>query len=237
MRSKPVGRRSVGPGGCAKDSEGSTESRPTSGEITIVKHPLVASQLSILRAAATPPLEFRRSLQELAIVLLIEASRGWKTTPIEVQTPLQACTGARLTSPIVLVPILRAGLGLSDGMLRIVPDAAVGHIGLYRDPETLRPVSYYSRLPENIAQAQVLVLDPMLATGHTASAAMSMVKAHGTTRVQFICVVACPAGIAQLQSEHPNVPIIAAAIDPALDEFGYIVPGLGDAGDRYFGTG
>ncbi|MEP6776965.1 MAG: uracil phosphoribosyltransferase, partial [Chthoniobacterales bacterium] len=173
---------------------------------------------------------------ELALVLLIEASRGWKTMPIEVRTPLQTYVGARLASPIILVPILRAGLGLCDGMSRIVPDAAVGHIGLYRDPKTLRPVSYYSRLPENIAEAQVLVLDPMLATGHTACAATSMVKAQGAMNIQFICVLACPAGIAQLQSQHPDVPIVAAAVDPDLDQFGYIVPGLGDAGDRYFGT-
>jgi len=225
----------VEPGKSARSS--STESRSTGPRrLHIVEHPLAAAQLSILRAADTPPSQFRRSLQELAVVLLIEASRGWKTTTIEVQSPLQTCVGARLASPVVLIPVLRAGLGLSDGMLRIVPDATVGHIGLYRDPETLRPVSYYSRLPENIAEAQVLVLDPMLATGHTACAATSMVKAQGAVDIQFICVLACPTGIAQLQSQHPDVPIVAAAVDPDLDQFGYIVPGLGDAGDRYFGT-
>lgn len=205
-------------------------------DVRLVEHPLVAAQLSVLRDATTAPPAFRRAMHELASVLLIEASRTWPTTSIEVQTPLAKCSGARLTSPVVLVPVLRAGLELSDGILRLLPDAAVGHIGLYRDPETLRPVSYYSRFPQNLAHAQILILDPMLATGHTACAATSMVKAHGGTKIQFICVVACPEGIAQLQSEHPDIPIIAAVIDPGLDEFGYIVPGLGDAGDRYFGT-
>ena len=138
---------------------------------------------------------------------------------------------------IVLVPILRAGIGLLDGMLRIVPDASVGHIGLYRDEETLRPVTYYCRLPENIAASHVLLLDPMLATGYSACAAVSILKENGATQIQFVCLVACPPGIEQFQNTHPDVPIITAAIDPELNERAYIVPGLGDAGDRYFGTG
>ncbi len=134
------------------------------------------------------------------------------------------------------MPILRAGLGMLDGMLRLLPDARVGHLGLYRDEKTLRPVTYYSRLPANIADAHVLLLDPMLATGFSACAAVSLLKERGAQRIQFISVVACPAGIAQLQSAHPDVPIVTAAIDPELNDVGYIVPGLGDAGDRYFGT-
>jgi uracil phosphoribosyltransferase len=124
-----------------------------------------------------------------------------------------------------------------DGILRVAPDASIGHIGLYRDPETLRPVSYYDRLPVNVAAAEVLLLDPMLATGHSACEAVSILKAHGAQHIQFLCVIACPAGVQQLQSEHPDVPIVTGAIDPELNDRGYIVPGLGDAGDRYFGTG
>ncbi len=134
------------------------------------------------------------------------------------------------------MPILRAGVGMLDGMLRMLPEAHVGHLGLYRDEKTLRPISYYRRLPPNIAECEVLLLDPMLATGHSACEAVSILKLHGVVRPQFVCVVACPAGVAQLQQAHPDVPIFTAAIDPELNAVGYIVPGLGDAGDRYFGT-
>ncbi|HEY2614099.1 MAG TPA: uracil phosphoribosyltransferase [Chthoniobacterales bacterium] len=205
--------------------------------ITIVDHPLVATGLSVLRSKTTTPDLFRRHLQEIAIFLFAEASREWKTAPIELETPLASCPGEILAKPIVLVPILRAGLGMVDGILRVAPDAGIGHIGLYRDPETLRPVSYYDRLPVNVASAEVLLLDPMLATGHSACEAASILKAQGARTIQFLCVLACPPGVAQLQSEHPDLPIITAAVDPELNNFGYIVPGLGDAGDRYFGTG
>lgn len=225
----------------AKQREGSTESRPTNadtnpGHLQIVDHPLVATGLSILRAKTTPPDLFRRHLQEVAILLFAEASRGWEVAPIQVDTPLASCAGAVLAKPVVLVPILRAGLGMLDGIIRVVPDANIGHIGLYRDAETLRPVSYYDRLPVNIAAALVLLLDPMLATGHSACEAASILKAQGALSIQFLCVLACPSGVQQFQSEHPDIPIITAAVDPELDKFGYIVPGLGDAGDRYFGT-
>ena len=155
---------------------------------------------------------------------------------MEIATPLQSCPGVVLSKPVVLVPILRAGLGMVDGMLRMLPDAQVGHLGLYRDETTLRPVTYYSRLPKNIADAQVLLLDPMLATGHSACEAASILKRNGARSVQFVCVLACPAGIAQVHSQHPEIQIITAAVDPELNQVGYIVPGLGDAGDRYFGT-
>jgi uracil phosphoribosyltransferase len=176
-------------------------------------------------------------MHEIAMVLFIEAAREWETTALEVETPLAPCAGAILAKPIVLVPILRAGLGLLDGILRVAPDAGIGHIGLYRDAETLRPVSYYDRVPDNIAAARVLLLDPMLATGHSACAAAAMLKAQGARSIQFLCVLACPPGVKQFQSEHPDVQIVTAAVDPELNELGYIVPGLGDAGDRYFGTG
>lgn len=197
----------------------------------------MAAKLSILRAKTTTPEQFRHNVQEISILLLSEASRTWTTSPIEVSTPLKKCEGHILARPIVLVPILRAGLGMLDGMLRLVPEASVGHIGIYRDEKTLRPVTYFCRLPANLADAQVVLLDPMLATGNSACEAVSALKARGAQHVQFICLVACTPGIAQLQSSHPDVSIFTAAIDPELNDIGYIVPGLGDAGDRYFGTG
>lgn len=206
-------------------------------QIHVVDHPLAAANLSILRTTTTTPELFRRHLQEISVLLFIEASRAWKTKAISVQTPLAVCAGAVLWKPIVLVPILRAGLGMLDGIQRIAPEAAIGHIGLYRDAETLRPVSYYEKVPVNVAAAEVLLLDPMLATGNSASEAASILKAQGARKIQFLCVVACPAGVKQFHGEHPDIPIITAAIDPELNEHGYIVPGLGDAGDRYFGTG
>ena len=207
------------------------------GKVSVVEHPLVAAKLSILRAKTTTPEEFRHNVRELSILLLGEASRTWTTSPIELETPLTKCAGQILSRPIVLVPILRAGLGMLDGMLRLVPDASVGHIGIYRDEETLRPVTYFSRLPTNLSEAQVVLVDPMLATGNSACEAVGVLKAQGAKRIQFLCLVACPPGIAQLQSTHPDVSIFTAAIDPELNNVGYIVPGLGDAGDRYFGTG
>jgi uracil phosphoribosyltransferase len=206
-------------------------------KVTVLDHPLASAQLGLLRAQSTPPNEFRQALQKLSLLLLIEAARTWETKTVEMQSPLQSFTGAVLARPVVLVPILRAGLGLQEGMMPLLPEASTGHIGLYRDPETLQPVRYYSRLPENLESAQVLVLDPMLATGHSAVEAVSIVKAAGAKQLQFICVLAAPPGVAEFQRAHPDVPIVAGAVDPVLNASGYIVPGLGDAGDRYFGTG
>src|SRR3954470_2539839 len=205
--------------------------------VHVLDHPLAAAGLSVLRAKQTTPDVFRRHLQDISVLLYHEASRGWGTRSIEVETPLAPCAGAVLAKPIVLVPILRAGLGMLDGIQRVAPDAAIGHIGLYRDAETLRPVGYYDRVPVNAPAASVLLLDPMLATGHSACEAASILKAQGATDIQFVCIVACPPGIEQFHREHPEIPIVTAAIDPGLDDHGYIVPGLGDAGDRYFGTG
>lgn len=209
----------------------------TNASVAVIDHPLVAAGLSILRAKQTPSDVFRRNLQDISVLLYLETSRTWSTHAIQVETPLAACPGAVLARPVVLVPILRAGLGMLDGILRIAPDASIGHIGVYRDAETLRPVSYYDRLPVNVAVAEVLLLDPMLATGNSACEAASILKAQGAERIQFLCIVACPAGVEQFQREHPDIPIVTAAIDPQLNDHGYIVPGLGDAGDRYFGTG
>lgn len=207
-----------------------------SSNVTVLQHPLAAVWLSVLRQATTTPADFRRNVQQLSMLLLMEASRRWQTSTTSVQTPLRSCEGAALTRPIVLVPILRAGLGLLDGMMRVVPEARVGHLGLYRDEKTLRPVTYYSRLPKDLVDSEVLLLDPMLATGYSACAAVSILKEQGARAIQFVCVVACPQGIAQLSNDHQDVGIVTAAIDPELNDVGYIVPGLGDAGDRYFGT-
>ncbi|MFL6543371.1 MAG: uracil phosphoribosyltransferase [Chthoniobacterales bacterium] len=204
--------------------------------VNVVDHPLVAARLGVLRDHETATVDFRRSLQELSIMLLVEAARSWATSPVAIETPLSASAGAVLSKHVALIPVLRAGVGMLDGMLRLLPDARVGHLGLYRDELTLRPVTYYQRLPASIATAQVLLLDPMLATGFSACEAVSILKANGARDIQFICVVACPQGIEQLQTQHADVPIFTAAIDPELNQFGYIVPGLGDAGDRYFGT-
>ena len=201
-----------------------------------LEHPLAAAQLSLLRAKTTSPHEFRGALKKLALLLLMEAARTWEECSTEMESPLGTFQGSRLARPVVLVPILRAGLGREEGMMALIPEASTGHVGIYRDHETLRPIQYFSRFPPNIAEAQVLVLDPMLATGHSAAAALSLVKETGAQRLQFICVVACPSGIATLRTAHPEVRIITAAVDPELNGLGYVVPGLGDAGDRYFGT-
>ena len=204
--------------------------------LTVMEHPLLAVKLAALRDRATPTAEFRQHLQDVSGLLLVEASRGWATAARNVETPLAIAQGATLAKPAMLVQILRAGLGMVDGMLHLLRDASVGHLGLYRDEKTLRPVSYYRRLPRNIAEAEVLLLDPMLATGYSACEAVAVLKSHGARAIQFVCVVACPEGVAQLQSAHPDVPIVTATVDAGLNEVGYIVPGLGDAGDRYFGT-
>ena len=202
-----------------------------------VDHPLAAAKLAVLRSKLTPRLLFRSAMQELSALLLIEASRNWDTTRIEVETPLRRSPAEIPARPVVLVPILRAGLGMLDGMLRMLPDAVVGHIGIYRDEEMLRPVTYFSRLPPNLRGSRVVLVDPMLATGNSAVAAVGLLKASGAETIQFVCVVSCPPGIKQLQTNHADVSIVTAAIDPELNDFGFIVPGLGDAGDRYFGTG
>ena len=204
--------------------------------VRVVTHSLVAARLSILRAKTTAPDDFRRALQEVSILLLTEAARAWETLARRVETPLAGCNAEILKRPVALVPILRAGLGMTDGMLTLLPDATVGHIGVYRDEKTLQPATYFCRLPATLAEAQVLLVDPMLATGNTACEAAALLKGHGAKRIQFICVVACHEGVEQLLSQHPDVEIITAAIDAELNESGYIVPGLGDAGDRYFGT-
>ena len=213
-----------------------TTNSADSRKVVVVNHSLVAAKLGVLRAKTTSPEEFRRNLNEVSIVLAVEAARAWPTSELKIETPLATCSGARLSQPVTLVPILRAGLGMAEGILQIMPQASVGHLGIYRDEKTLRPVSYYRRLPENISETRVLLLDPMLATGFSACEAIAILKQHGVTSMQFLCLVSCNTGIKQLHQDHPEVEITTAAIDPELNDFGYIVPGLGDAGDRYFGT-
>jgi uracil phosphoribosyltransferase len=204
--------------------------------VTVVDHPLVRVKLTRLRDERTSPEEFRMRLAELATLLVYEATRDLETRIDSIRTPLAEFDGTALARPIIVAPILRAGLGMAEGMLRVLADVSVGHIGLKRDEETHRPASYYLNLPAHVAEAEVIVVDPMVATGHSASAALAKLKEAGAQRLRFVCCVSCPEGLAQLHSEHPDVPIFTAQIDDGLNERAYIVPGLGDAGDRYFGT-
>lgn len=202
----------------------------------IVTHPLAQCHLTEMREASTPPHRFRRHLNLLGRMLFLEATRELPVATIRVQTPLQETGGVKFARPMVFVPILRAGLGLLDGILSLVPDACVAHVGIKRNEETAQPQPYYANLPPVIAEADVFLLDPMLATGGSAVEAVRQVKAAGASRITMICVVSCPEGIAALSKAHPDVRIVTAAIDDGLNERSYIVPGLGDAGDRYFGT-
>jgi uracil phosphoribosyltransferase len=204
--------------------------------VTVVDHVLLRRLASILRDRGTPHGVFRQTLDDAAMILAYEAMRGLRHEDYEVQTPLEGASGTRLTDEVVLVAILRAGLGLVDGFLRLVPDARVGHLGMYRDEEALRPVGYYENIPSGVAQAEVFVVDPMLATGGSSVQAIARLKRAGAQRITFVCLVAAPEGVKALQEAHPEVPILTAALDRELDGNGYIRPGLGDAGDRIFGT-
>jgi len=202
----------------------------------LVRHPLADLKVSALRDKRTPAPEFRRLLQELSQLVAYEALRDFEIEDCAVQTPLAPARGARPVRPLVLVPVLRAGLAMADGILRIFPSAAVGHIGMFRNEETLEPVSYYFRLPPGAAGAHVLLLDPMLATGNSLAAAAARLKKEGIPRMTCACIVASRPGVARLREAEPAMPIYGAALDDALDARGYITPGLGDAGDRIFGT-
>lgn len=202
----------------------------------LVRHPLADLKVSALRDKDTPPPEFRRLLQELSQLVAYEALRDFETQPVTVQTPLGPAPGFRAARPLILVPVLRAGLAMSDGVLRMFPSAAVGHIGMFRNEETLEPVSYYFRLPPGAGNAHVLLLDPMLATGNSLAAAADRLKKEGIPKMTCACIVASRQGVERLRAAHPDMTIYGAALDDALDERGYITPGLGDAGDRIFGT-
>ena len=200
-------------------------------------HPLVLHKLSRLRDVKTNPKKFRELVQEIAALLVYEATADLAVTPREVITPLATMIGYELKEKIGLVPVLRAGLGMVEGIWELMPSAEVWHIGLYRDEKTLRPVEYYNKLPLEPTVSVCLVLDPMLATGGSATATVGLLKRWGVKKIKFVGLIAAPEGIAQMQKDHPDVPIYIAAIDDHLNEKGYIVPGLGDAGDRQFGTG
>ena len=204
--------------------------------VIVIDHPVVQTKLTELRDFSADHRKFRALLDEIAALMVYEVTRDWPTTPKPVQTPLERTTGRVLARQVTLVPILRAGLGMADGVLKLLPDARLGHLGVYRDEKTLEPISYYQKLPPDIAATEVLLIDPMLATGGSGSAAVSFLKKAGVTSMKFVCLVASPEGIRAMQSHHPDVPIYTAAIDRELNDRGYILPGLGDAGDRIFGT-
>ncbi len=204
--------------------------------ITVVEHPLIQAKLTKLRDRTTDRLQFRQILEELTALMVYEITRDFPTRPVQVETPLERTTGVELARPVILVPILRAGIVMTDGVLNLIPTARVGHVGLYRDPQSLKPVTYYLKLPENVKEALVIVVDPMLATGGSAAEAVRLVKESGAEDVRFLCLVAAPEGVRAFRRLHPDVPIYTAALDRELNDHGYILPGLGDAGDRLFGT-
>ncbi|MFM8678579.1 MAG: uracil phosphoribosyltransferase [Alphaproteobacteria bacterium] len=205
--------------------------------VTVVDHPLVQHKLTQMRRKETQSDSFRRYLREIAMLLAYEALRDLPLEKVEIETPLTRMKAPQLAGKrVCLVSILRAGNGLLDGMLEVLPSARVGHIGLYRDPRTLAAVEYYCKLPEDIAQREAIILDPMLATGHSAAAAVTRTKELGARAVRYVCLLAAPEGVREMNAAHPDVPVITAAVDSHLNDHGYIVPGLGDAGDRLYGT-
>jgi uracil phosphoribosyltransferase len=204
--------------------------------LIIISHPLIKRDLTLLRNKRTPSNLFRAILRRASMLIAYEVTRDLSLKKVSVETPLERTSGAVLADPVVLVPILRAGLGLVGGFVEVIPDARVGHIGLYRNEETLQPVDYYFKVPRNLKRALVLVLDPMLATGGSAVAAIHYLKNKGARRIRFVSLVAAPEGVRALSKAHPDVPIFSCALDRKLNRRGYILPGLGDAGDRIFGT-
>jgi uracil phosphoribosyltransferase len=204
--------------------------------LTIVDHPLVHDRLATLRAKDANHVVFRSAVHQLAQMVTFSATAQWETRVQKVVTPLTVMSGRELARPVIVVPILRAGLGMLQGVLELLPEATVGHIGLARCEETHRPQKYYARFPKHLAAAEVLLVDPMLATGHSAIAAVKQLREAGAERISFLCLIAAPEGIACFQAACPEVPLFAAAMDDGLTAQAFITPGLGDAGDRYFGT-
>ena len=205
--------------------------------VHVLDHPLIQHKLAILRNKKTSVKEFRELVGEIAGLMCYEATRNLPTREVEVQTPVATAKCRMLSGKkLAIVPVLRAGLGMVDNMVELIPSAKIGHIGLYRDPETHKPVEYYCKLPEDISNRVVYVVDPMLATGNSAAAAVARLKQLQPKSIKFVCLLAAPEGVATLQAAHPDVPIFTAAIDRELNDHGYILPGLGDAGDRIFGT-
>ena len=209
----------------------------SSAAVTVVSHPLVQHKLTLMRRKDASTNTFRTLLNELSMLMAYEVTRDMPVQLVEIETPLETMNAPVIDGKkLVFVSILRAGNGILEGMLSVVPGARVGHIGLYRDPQTLQAVEYYFKMPQGMAERDVVVVDPMLATGNSAAAAIDRIKQLGPRSIKFVCLLACPEGVAALQKAHPDVPIFTAAIDRQLNEHGYILPGLGDAGDRIFGT-
>ncbi len=205
--------------------------------VTVLDHPLVQHKLTLLRQKGTPTADFRQIAREISLLMAYEVTRDLPLENVAIETPMEAMEAPHLSGKkLCFVPILRAGTGILDGMLDLVPSARVGHIGLYRDPATLVPVEYYLKLPDDLPERLVILVDPMLATGHSAAAALTRLRQAGAVQLRFVCLLAAPEGLEVLRHEHPDVPVFTAAIDRQLDEHGYIRPGLGDAGDRLYGT-
>lgn len=206
-------------------------------KVVIMDHPLIQHKIGLIRRKETGTKDFRQTIGEIAMLICFEATRNLPLSDVEIETPICKATAKELKGrKMAIVPILRAGLGMVDGVLQLIPAAKVGHIGLYRDPETLNPVEYYCKLPADCAEREVFVVDPMLATGGSSVAAIRMLKEKGCRRIHFMCIIAAPEGVKKMQEEHPDVDIYIGALDERLNDHGYIVPGLGDAGDRIFGT-
>ncbi|MBP5289546.1 MAG: uracil phosphoribosyltransferase [Clostridia bacterium] len=205
--------------------------------VTIFDHPLIHHKMAILRDKNTSSKQFRELVGEIATLMAYEALRDLPLKDVEIETPISKCTARMISGKkLAIVPILRAGLGMVDGLLTLVPSARVGHIGLYRDHDTLEPHEYYCKLPEDVDKREVILLDPMCATGGSAVAAMDFIKKRGCKNIKFMCIIAAPVGLERVQKDHPDVKVYCACVDEKLNEIGYIVPGLGDAGDRIFGT-
>lgn len=206
-------------------------------KLVVMDHPLIQHKIGFIRRKDTGTKDFRQTISEIAMLICYEATRDLKLDEVEIETPICAAKVKELKGKkLAIVPILRAGLGMVDGVLSLIPAAKVGHIGLYRDPETLKPVEYYCKLPADCAEREVFVVDPMLATGGSSVAAIQMLKDRGCKKIHFMCIIAAPEGVKAMQEAHPDVDLYVGALDEKLNDHGYIVPGLGDAGDRIFGT-
>jgi len=204
--------------------------------LTVLEHPLITHKLTQLRRKETETKDFRYNLSEIAALMAYEITRDLPMKEADVETPMSKCKTHELAGTIVLIPVLRAGLGMVEGITNLIPDAKVGHIGIYRNHDTLKPITYFSKLPDNLAEAVVMVLDPMLATGGSATAAISALKESGAKKIKLVCIIGAPEGVKRIEENHPDVQIYLAGLDEKLNDIGYIVPGLGDAGDRLFGT-
>ena len=206
-------------------------------KVVIMDHPLIQHKIGMIRRIDTGTKDFRQTISEIAMLICYEATRDLQLRDVEIETPICWTKVKELKGrKLCIVPILRAGLGMVDGMLALIPTAKVGHIGLYRDPETLKPVEYYCKMPADVSEREIFVVDPMLATGGSSVAAIQMLKDRGCSKIHFMCIIAAPEGLKAMQEAHPDVDIYVGALDEKLNEHGYIVPGLGDAGDRIFGT-